>query len=137
MTACSTPNRPPEMHQSAPDLQQRLFAAPSHIEDMYRNTALDMLTSSVLQQVNNTAQIQVIKGEHGLGKTSFCRRLLLETPPEVSIDLVTADRKTGIAEILHKIAGGKEDDTRAPLQVLAKNAAQTIYQQLYNNLQPV
>src|SRR5688572_28869477 len=107
------------MIQPATDLQQRLFAAPSSIEDMYRNTALDMLTSSVLQQIDNTAQIQVIKGEQGLGKTSFCRRLLLETPHNVSIALITADRKTGIAEILHKIAGGKEDDTRAPLQVLA------------------
>lgn len=119
------------------DLKPRLFAAPSYMEDMYRNTALDMLTSSVLQQIGNITQIQVIKGEHGLGKTTFCRRLLLEGGRDLSITLVTADRKTGIAEILHVTAGGKEDDTRAPLQVLAKNAAQKIYQQLYNGLQPV
>lgn len=122
---------------SATDLKPRLFAAPAGIEDMYRNTALDMLASSVLQQIGNTAQIQVIKGEHGLGKTTFCRRLLLEGDRDLNITLVTADRKTGIAEILHVTAGGKEDDTRAPLQVLAKNAAQKIYQQLYNGLQPV
>jgi DamX protein len=122
---------------SATHLRQGLFAAPAGIGDMYRNTALDMLASSVLQQTGNTAQIQVIKGEQGLGKTTFCRRLLLEAGPDLSITPVITDRKTGIAEILHVLAGGKEEDTRAPLQVLAKNAAQKIYQQLYNGLQPV
>jgi type II secretory pathway predicted ATPase ExeA len=118
-------------------LKQGLFAAPAVSEDIYRNTALDMLASSVLQQTGNTAQIQVIKGEQGLGKTTFCRRLLLEAGSDLSITPVITDRKTGIAEILHVLAGGKEEDTRAPLQVLAKNAAQKIYQQLYNGLQPV
>jgi type II secretory pathway predicted ATPase ExeA len=107
------------------------------MDDMYRNTALDMLTTSVLQQIHNTAQIQVIKGEHGLGKTTFCKRLLYEAPQDSHITLIQADRKTGVTEILHVMSGARDDDTRAPLQVLAKNAAQALYQQLYNHLQPV
>ncbi len=122
---------------SATNLQQRIFAPPTNLEEMYRNTALDMLAAIVWQQIRETGQIQVIKGEHGLGKSIFCKRLLLEAPADSSISLITADRKTGITEILHVIAGSNEDDTRAPLQVLAKNAAQKIYQQLYNELQPV
>jgi type II secretory pathway predicted ATPase ExeA len=119
------------------DLQQRFFAAPSGMEDLYRNTALDMLAASVLQQAPNTSQVQVIKGEHGIGKTSFCKRVLYEAAGNLNVIPIQAHRKTGVAEILHVIAGAKEDDTRAPLQVLAKNAAQRIYQQLYNDQQPV
>ncbi len=122
---------------AAINLHERLFARPASLEDIYRNTALDMLATSVLQQIHNTAQIQVIKGEHGLGKTSFCKRLLYEAPADSNITLVQADRKTGVTEILHVMSGAREDDTRAPLQVLAKNAAQALYQQLYNHLQPV
>jgi type II secretory pathway predicted ATPase ExeA len=118
-------------------LQQRLFPRPAGLEDTYRNTALDMLLTSVLQQIHNTAQIQVIKGEQGLGKTSFCKRLVYEAPADSNITLIQADRKTGVTEILHVMSGAREDDTRAPLQVLAKNAAQALYQQLYNQLQPV
>ncbi|HEX5055388.1 MAG TPA: AAA family ATPase [Gammaproteobacteria bacterium] len=119
------------------DLQHRLFPAPAGMEDLYRNTAFDMLAASVLQQAPNTSQIQVIKGEYGIGKTSFCKRMQYEAAGNLNVFSIQAHRKTGIAEILHVIAGAKEDDTRAPLQVLAKNAAQKIYQQLYNDLQPV
>lgn len=119
------------------DLKSRLFAPPAGMEDMYRNTALDMLASSVLQQVGNVSQIQVIKGEHGLGKTTFCRRLLLEAGRDISITLVTAVRGTGITDILRRVGSLDEAGNSAPLQLLAKNAAQKIYQQLYNNLQPV
>jgi DamX protein len=122
---------------STTERQQGIFAPPGSLEEMYRNTALDMLATIVRQQLGETAQVQVIKGESGLGKTTLCKRLLLEAGPDLNITFLTADRNTGVAEILHKIAGGKEDDTRAPLQVLAKNAAQAIYQQLYNELQPV
>lgn len=121
---------------SIKDIRQRLFAAPAGMEDMYRNTALDMLASSVLQQIGNVPQIQVIKGEHGLGKTTFCRRLLLEADRDTSITLVTAARGTGITDILRRIGSLDETGDSAPLQLLAKNAAQKIYQQIYNNLQP-
>lgn len=117
--------------------QQRLFAVPAGGDDIYRNTALDMLASSVLQQVRNEEQIQVIKGESGLGKTTFCQRLLYEAPPDTSISFIAATKRTGIAEILGQIGSRNEPGNSAPLQLLAKSAAQKIYQQLYNNQQPV
>jgi type II secretory pathway predicted ATPase ExeA len=118
-------------------LEQQPFAPPEHAEALYRNTALDMLHTSITQQLTNTTQIQIIKGEAGLGKSCFCLRLREQVPKNTAIIFVTATAKTGILEILKNIIPANAAAPALELPALAKAGALSLYRHLCDDVQPV
>jgi type II secretory pathway predicted ATPase ExeA len=118
-------------------LEWQPFATPENAEALYRNTALDMLYTSVTQQYTNTEQIQIIKGEAGLGKSSLCLRLRQKVPHHTTVIFVTATGKTGILEILKNIIPADDAAPALELPALAKAAALALYRHLCDGVQPV
>lgn len=119
------------------NLGNQPFLPPARCEDFFINTALGMLLNGVFQQLNNNNGVQVVKGEAGIGKTSFCHRLLCEVPEGLSIDLHEAKERHTINTLLQTLAGLGEADTDAGTQELAVQAADRVFRQLYNQQQPV
>lgn len=111
------------------------FLPPRHCEEYFVPTALGMLINGVFQQLSNHDGIQVIKGESGSGKTSFCRRLLCDVPPGFSIDLHSGSGGQTINTLLETIAGLSEP-TQAGTQELAVQAANRVFRRLLDQQQP-
>lgn len=113
------------------------FLPPQQFEDYFVNTSLGMLINGVFQQLANHNGVQVIKGEFGCGKTSFCHRLLCEVPDKFSIDLHPASAGHTINTLLHTLAGLGEPKTKIGTQELAVQAANRIFRQLHGQQQSV
>lgn len=117
------------------NLNTQPFLPPRHCEEYFVPTALGMLINGVFQQLANHDGIQVIKGESGSGKTSFCRRLLCDVPPGFSIDLHSGNRGQTINTLLETIAGLSEP-TGMGTQELAIQAANRVFRRLLDQQQP-
>lgn len=117
-------------------LNTQPFLPPERCEDYFVTTALGMLINGVFQQLSGNTSIQVIKGEFGSGKTSFCHRLLCDVPAGVSIDLHSAGASHTINTLLHTLAGLNEPNTQMDTQELAVKAANRIFRQLHDQQQP-
>lgn len=118
------------------DLNTQPFLPPEHCEEYFVTTALGMLINGTFQQLSGHDGIQVIKGESGSGKTSFCRRLLCDVPAGFSIDLHSGSGSHTINSILQTIAGLSEPSTQMGTQELAVQAANRVFRRLVNQLQP-
>ena len=118
------------------NLNNQPFLLPEHCEDYFVNTALGMLINSVYQQLANHDGVQVIKGELGIGKTSFCHRLLCDPPVGLAIDLHTAKSGHTINMLLQTLAGTGDTGNKSDTQELAVQAANRIFRQLFDQQQP-
>ncbi|HEX7027635.1 MAG TPA: ATP-binding protein, partial [Gammaproteobacteria bacterium] len=119
------------------NLDTQPFLPPERCKDYFVNTALGMLINGVYQQLSNHEGIQVIKGEPGIGKTSFCHRLLCDVPEGLAIDLHKAKSGHTINALLQTLAGASEPDNKSGTQELAVKAANRIFRHLFDRLQPV
>jgi type II secretory pathway predicted ATPase ExeA len=119
------------------NLNNQPFLPPERCEDYFVNTALGMLINGVYQQLANHEGVQVIKGELGIGKTSFCHRLLCDVPDGFSIDLHRAESGQTINAFLRTLAGLDEADANAGTQELAVQAANRVFRHLFDQRQPV
>lgn len=117
-------------------LNTQPFLPPERCDDYFVTTALGMLINGVFQQLSGNTSIQVIKGEFGSGKTSFCHRLLCDIPAGVSVDLHSTDASHTINTLLHTLAGLNEPNTQMDTQELAVKAANRIFRQLHDQQQP-
>lgn len=117
------------------DLNTQPFLPPQHCEEYFVPTALGMLINGVFQQLSNHDGIQVIKGESGSGKTSFCRRLLCDVPSGFSIDLHSGSGGQTINALLETIADLSEP-TGMGTQELAVQAANRVFRRLLDQQQP-
>lgn len=117
------------------NLNTQPFLPPRHCEEYFVPTALGMLINGVFQQLSNHDGIQVIKGESGSGKTSFCRRLLCDIPSGFSIDLHSGSDGQTINALLETIAGLSEP-TGMGTQELAVQAANRVFRRLLDQQQP-
>lgn len=118
-------------------LSAQPFAAPETCDAVYRNTALDMLANTIVQQLQSGDRIHIITGEKGIGKTTFCLRLECEAPDELLICRFTAARQSRINDVLISLIDSVEDIEGTDTQALATAAAQAVFRQLRNHQQPV
>lgn len=113
------------------------FQAPNTCEELYKNTALDMLSNSIIQQLSSTDKIHLILGEDHIGKTTFCRRLLCDAPPETKITFFAAGKQSSISRILLTIQKAQNKLKAPDAQELATQAAKHIFRDLRNQQKPV
>ena len=116
-------------------ISKQAFHSPTECEDLFRNTALEMLSNSIIQQLSNADKIHLIFGEDGIGKSSFCRRLFCDATPELKIKFFTAKKQSNINKILLAITGS--DSENPDPRELATKAAKHIFRDLRNQQQPV
>ena len=111
------------------------FSPPNDCDSLYRNTALDMLSNSVIQQLINSDQIQIVLGEHGIGKSCLCRRLFCEAPPELQLIFYSASSRSRIDHLFLAI-NGDDKFPEVKTDELAKLAARQIFGKLRKQQQP-
>lgn len=129
--------------QLSPETLKRLglktqpFVPPENCETLYRSTALDMLCNSLLQQLAAGDKIHLVKGERGIGKTTFCLRLLCDAPEDMAIIVFAAGRRRTINDMFRALADGVTEPGGSDTQTLATYAAQSVFRLLRTGRQPV
>ena len=127
-------------------LEQQPFSAPGYCDELFRNTALDMLIKSVLQQLRNSQYIALIKGEAGIGKSCLCLRLLCEVDSTATITRINANDNTTIKDILAQLIADQDivisellsdSESEKKNRSEKKQALNQLLQQLQNGQQPV
>ena len=118
-------------------LHRQPFLPPESSEQLFSNTSLDMLFNGVINQLQTQNNIQVIKGEYGAGKTSFCKKLLFSYSEGLAITLHAATRKHRSHQVFASLAGEDHSSASSDLQDLATKAANRLFKLLRSELQPV
>ncbi len=109
---------------------------PSHAEELFHSTSLDMLVNSTFQQSHKADHIQVIKGEYGIGKTCLAKRLFYETRNDSTVYLAQSTHDSNIGELLKQLLPNASLQGDDP-QTLAVTAANYLLRQLRNQQQPI
>lgn len=119
------------------NLSAQPFGPPQTCASIYRNTALDMLANTILQQLESGERLHIIKGERQIGKSTFCQRLECDAPEGLGLIRYTATRRSRINDVLAALVDPATAREAPDTHALATAAAQVVFRGLRNNRQPV